>query len=94
MGKAALWTSLTAVFVCISPSLMSAGIKPQAGLAYTDPGSGAMIIQLLTTFGLMAAFYFSRARQWVAKRLGLGTGTRQDDSAALGAKDETETQEQ
>jgi hypothetical protein len=48
-----------------------------------------MIIQLLTTFALMAAFYFSRARQWVARRLGLGTGTPESDPAALDQKDDT-----
>ncbi len=46
-----------------------------------------MIIQLLTTFALMAAFYFSRARQWVAKRLGLGS-SNQADGTALDGKDE------
>lgn len=88
MGRVSLWTVLTVAFVCISTSLLNAGIKPQAGLAYTDPGSGAMIIQLLTTFGLMAAFYFSRARQWVAKRLGLRTDTRESDAAVFDPKDE------
>jgi hypothetical protein len=68
---------------------VSAGIKPQAGLAYTDPGSGAMIVQLLTTFGLLTAFYFSRARQWLARRLGVGTGTPESDPASLDQKDDT-----
>jgi hypothetical protein len=88
MGRVALWGSV-AVFVCITASLVNAGIKPQAGLAYTDPGSGAMIIQLLTTFGLMAAFYFSRARHWVAKRLGLARGTQESDASALHPEDES-----
>jgi hypothetical protein len=38
---------------------------------YTDPGSGALILQLLTTSALMVGFYFSLARTWVAKKLGL-----------------------
>jgi hypothetical protein len=87
--RAALLAVSSLVFVWISPSLVSAGIKPQAGLAYTDPGSGAMIVQLLTTFGLLTAFYFSRARLWIAKRLGLGTGIPESDPAALDQKDDT-----
>ena len=90
MVRATLWAVSSAVFVCISASLVSAGIKPQAGLAYTDPGSGAMIVQLLTTFGLLTAFYFSRARQWVAKRLGLGAGTHESDAGPLDSKDDIE----
>jgi len=88
--RAALLAVSSLVF-CISPSLVSAGIKPQAGLAYTDPGSGAMIVQVLTTFGLLSAFYFSRARLWVAKRLGLGTGTPESGPAELDQKDATTT---
>ena len=87
MGRITLWTGGTAVLICMMTSLASGAIKPQAGLAYTDPGSGAMIIQLLTTFALMAAFYFSRARQWVAKRLGLGSSS-QGEPPALEGKDE------
>ena len=41
-------------------------------LLYTDPGSGAMIWQLLVAAGLGAAFYFrhyfSRARQLFSKK--------------------------
>lgn len=87
MVRASLLALSSTAFVFISASL--AGSKPQAGLAYTDPGSGAMIIQLLTTFALMAAFYFSRARQWVAKQLGLGNGTPESDRGALDQKDDT-----
>lgn len=88
MGRVALWACGTAVSICMMTSMASGAIKPQAGLAYTDPGSGAMIIQLLTTFALMAAFYFSRARQWVAKRLGLASSS-QNEPPALDSKDES-----
>jgi hypothetical protein len=88
MGRATLWAGGTAALICTMTSLASGAIKPQAGLAYTDPGSGAMIIQLLTTFALMAAFYFSRARQWMAKRLGLGSSSSQGDAPARDRKDE------
>ena len=88
MGRAILWAGGTATLICTMTSLASSAIKPQAGLAYTDPGSGAMIIQLLTTFALMAAFYFSRARQWVAKRLGLASSS-QNAPPALDSKDES-----
>ena len=89
MGRATLWAGGTAALICMMTSVASGAIKPQAGLAYTDPGSGAMIIQLLTTFALMAAFYFSRARHWVAKRLGLGGSSSQSDAPALEGKDES-----
>lgn len=88
MGTTTVWAGGTAALLYVMTSLASGAIKPQAGLAYTDPGSGAMIIQLLTTFALMAAFYFSRARQWVAKRLGLGNSSSQGDTPALDGKDE------
>ena len=88
MGRVTLWACGTAVSICMMTSMASGAIKPQAGLAYTDPGSGAMIIQLLTTFALMAAFYFSRARQWVAKRLGLASSS-QNEPPALDSKDES-----
>ena len=89
MERTIVWAVTTAAFVCVTASLVSAGIKPQAGLAYTDPGSGALIVQLLTSFGLLTAFYFSRARQWVAKRLGLRTGTAESDPGASDEKDDT-----
>lgn len=34
--------------------------------AYTDPGSGMLILQLLGSAALGALFYFQRARQWMA----------------------------
>ena len=88
MRRITFWTGGTAAVIWMMTALASGAVKPQAGLAYTDPGSGAMIIQLLTTFALMAAFYFSRARQWVAKRLGLRSGSSQGDAPTLDAKDE------
>ena len=88
MGTTTVWAGGTAALLYVMTFLASGAIKPQAGLAYTDPGSGAMIIQLLTTFALMAAFYFSRARQWVAKRLGLASSS-QNEPPALDSKDES-----
>jgi len=38
----------------------------QAAQAYTDPGSGMLIMQLLGSAALGALFYFQRVRNWVA----------------------------
>ena len=38
----------------------------QAARAYTDPGSGMLIVQLLGSAALGALFYFQRVRNWVA----------------------------
>lgn len=70
MVRAALLAVSSLASIFSSASLVSAGIKPQAALAYTDPGSGALLLQYLTMGGLFLAFYFSRARSWVARRLG------------------------
>jgi hypothetical protein len=40
----------------------------QSGRAYTDPGSGMLIMQLLGSAALGALFYFQRVRNWVASR--------------------------
>ena len=68
--KRIFWASCTTFLICISVSAEVRGAKSQYLLAYTDPGSGALLLQYLTMGGLFLAFYFSRARTWVAKRLG------------------------
>ena len=37
--------------------------------AYTDPGSGAMMLQLLLASLAGAAFYFRRGLSWISRRL-------------------------
>lgn len=39
-------------------------------LAYTDPGSGAMLWQLLLSSGVLLSFYFSRAKKWFGSMFG------------------------
>lgn len=41
-------------------------------LLYTDPGSGAMIWQLLLAFIFGATFYFSRFKEWISARMNKG----------------------
>lgn len=65
------WVVLTILVVCVSASAEVPVARPQHLLAYTDPGSGALLLQYLTMAGLFLAFYFSRARVWLAKHLGL-----------------------
>jgi hypothetical protein len=38
----------------------------QTAQAYTDPGSGMLIVQLLGSAALGALFYFQRIRNWLA----------------------------
>jgi hypothetical protein len=68
--RKASWVSCVTLLFCLSASAEVRGAKPQYLLAYTDPGSGALLLQYLTMGGLFLAFYFSRARSWVARRLG------------------------
>ena len=44
-------------------------------MLYADPGSGAMIWQLLLAFFFGATFYFSRLKGWLRSRV----GERKDD---------------
>ncbi len=90
MRRLAVWLFSAVASVFLLAPALSAATKPQAALAYTDPGSGAMIIQLLTTLGLMVAFYFSRARLWVMKRLGLGTNTDESQPSSTSKRTEAE----
>src|SRR5690242_7844544 len=69
MGKFSRVSCVT-LLLCLSASAEVHGAKPQYLLAYTDPGSGALLLQYLTMGGLFLAFYFSRARSWVARRMG------------------------
>ncbi|MGB9177711.1 MAG: hypothetical protein WCB68_00580 [Pyrinomonadaceae bacterium] len=39
-------------------------------ILYADPGSGAMIWQLLLAFFFGATFYFSRLKGWLRSRVG------------------------
>lgn len=57
---------------CISTSGKANFIRLRGILAvmlYTDPGSGTLIWQLLSASGLMAAFYFARAKNWLSSKL-------------------------
>lgn len=76
------WVSSTVLLICISASAEVRGAKPQYLLGYTDPGSGALLLQYLTMGGLFLAFYFSRARTWVAKRLGWSQPRCSEESAS------------
>lgn len=64
------WAFCATTLVCLSASAELRTARPQVLLAYTDPGSGALLLQYLAMGGLFIAFYFSRARAWLAKRLG------------------------
>lgn len=65
---------------CISASAEPRTARPQALLAYSDPGSGALLLQYLTMGGLFLAFYFSRARTWLTKRLGWSQETKNENA--------------
>lgn len=49
-------------------------------LLYTDPGSGAMIWQLLLAFIFGATFYFSRFKEWISARMNKGKETSPVDA--------------
>jgi hypothetical protein len=55
--------------------------NPTHFLAYTDPGSGAMLWQLLLSSGMLLGFYYSRARKWVSSIL--KTKDREEHTDAL-----------
>jgi hypothetical protein len=44
-------------------------LVPPAASAYTDPGTGAMIWQLLMGAGLGALFYLRRIINWISGRV-------------------------
>jgi hypothetical protein len=48
-------------------------------LLYTDPGSGALLFQLLGASGLMVTFYFTRVRDSIKKLFGVKTDRHQTD---------------
>jgi hypothetical protein len=50
-------------------------------LAYTDPGSGALLWQLAVSGFLGLVFYFSRARAWIARKLKRGDKQSTPDDA-------------
>jgi hypothetical protein len=79
--KKIFWAMGITVFACIAASAEPRTARPQALLAYTDPGSGALLLQYLTMGGLFLAFYFSRARTWLAKHLGLSRAETGNDVA-------------
>ncbi len=45
--------------------------------AYSDPGSGLLIFQILGSVLVGAMFYFKKIRDWVLKRLGIRTNNEQ-----------------
>lgn len=49
-------------------------------LLYTDPGSGAMIWQLLLAFIFGATFYFSRFKEWISARMNKAKATSSIDA--------------
>ena len=60
--------------------LLSATVSAQAAtrtmysnsaylLAYADPGSGAMLWQLLLSSGVLIGFYYGRAKKWFSSKL-------------------------
>ena len=56
---------------------------------YADPGSGAMLWQLLLAFFFGAAFFFNRFKSWVAMKWSGRRTNRQLDSPAASRPDET-----
>ena len=53
-------------------------------MLYADPGSGAMIWQLLLAFFFGVAFFFNRLRAWVGNRWAGRKNNEQLDSSAAG----------
>ena len=51
-------------------------------MLYADPGSGAMVWQLLLALFFGATFYFSRLKAWVLVWLNNRKQARQSDSPA------------
>ena len=60
----------SAIVVVPSVSVHAAvvGTNPSHLLAYTDPGSGAMLWQILLSSGVVLSFYFGRAKRWIMER--------------------------
>ncbi len=50
--------------------LLVAGVLtiPQTARAYTDPGTGALVWQLLLGAGFAALFYIRKIGRWVSRR--------------------------
>ena len=49
----------------LGSAVSQATVHPSHMLAYTDPGSGAMLWQILVSSGVLVGFYFSRLRNWM-----------------------------
>ena len=58
-------------------------------MLYADPGSGAMVWQLLLALFFGATFYFSRLKDWVTIRLNNRKQTRKFDSTEKRLSTET-----
>lgn len=82
MDKRIIGSLVGTVLLCISAHASNVTRHNALVAFYTDPGSGILLLQLLTTGGLMLAFYFSRARKWLAKQLGLENRANEDTSSS------------
>jgi hypothetical protein len=58
-----------------------AATNPASLLAYTDPGSGAMLWQLLLSSGILLSFYYSRAKKWFGTMFGTKQAQNRRDDA-------------
>ena len=82
MGKRIVGSLVGTVLLSISAHASDVTRHNSLMAFYTDPGAGILLLQLLTTGGLTLAFYFSRARKWLAKQLGLGNRADEDTSCS------------
>ena len=80
MAKKSVWGLCVAILVWLSTATQTHATTHPV-FAYADPGSGALLLQFLTMAGLMVTFYFSRARHWLTKRLGLTHRSTEDRDA-------------
>jgi hypothetical protein len=62
----AIWTGLRVASLLAFLALLSAFERPAYG--YTDPGSGALIWQMLMAGLVGASFYFRRIVSWLKRR--------------------------
>lgn len=53
--------------------------SPTHLLAYTDPGSGALLWQMLLSAGFLLGFYFTKARKWLRSKVTRPEKSEKDD---------------